>query len=101
LEIGGYTVTTALAAELHAVQVDAQTSQNAAAVLWAEVSAADPPKLSTAGTRVCQQWLQSTVRLESAAVRGEPFWSTPEIGWARALLEPTSAFAVRSSIALT
>ena len=96
LEIGGYTIAAALAAELNAAQLDASTLQDTA-VLWAEVTASDPPALSTAGARLCQQWTQGKVRLERAAVRGEPFWSTPEIGWARALLEPTTAFAVRAS----
>jgi uncharacterized protein len=99
LEIGGYMLAAALTAELSAAQLDAAALQKTAAVLWAEVAAGDPPALSTAGARTCQQWLQAQVRLESAAVRGEPFWSTPEIGWARALLEPTSTFAVRTALA--
>jgi exosortase A-associated hydrolase 2 len=93
LEIGGYTLAAGLVTALCAAQLDELTVQRAAQALWLEVSAADPPALSTAGARVCRQWVQAGVRLGSAAVPGEPFWSTPEIGWARALLGPTSAFA--------
>jgi exosortase A-associated hydrolase 2 len=96
LEIGGYTVAAALGAELGAAQLDAAALQDTSAVLWAEVAASEPPALSTAGARICQQWTQAGVRLESTAVCGEPFWSTPEIGWARALLQPTSTFAART-----
>jgi exosortase A-associated hydrolase 2 len=96
LEIAGYTIAASLARELGAAQLDEPTVQRAAQTLWLEVSAADPPALSTAGARVCRQWEQGGIRLASAAVPGEPFWSTPEIGWAHALIEPTRAFATHS-----
>jgi exosortase A-associated hydrolase 2 len=92
LEIAGYTIAAGLAAELGAAQLDEPTVQRASQALWLEVAASDPPTLSTAGARVCRQWQQGGVKLTSAAVPGEPFWSTPEIGWARALLSPTTAF---------
>jgi exosortase A-associated hydrolase 2 len=92
IEIAGYTIAARLAAELGLAQLDEATVQRASRVLWLEVAAGDPPTLSTAGTRVCRQWQQGGLSLTSAAVPGEPFWSTPEIGWARALLGPTTAF---------
>jgi len=98
LEIGGYCLTAPLVAALNAAQLDEQAAQRAAAVLWAEVASGDLPTLSSAGTRISNQWRQRGVRLETAAVAGEPFWSTPEIGMARALLEPTSAFAARTVV---
>ena len=94
LEIAGYTLAANLAQALGTAQLEESTLQRAAQTLWLEVSAADPPVLSTAGARVCRQWAEGGLRLASAAVPGEPFWSTPEIGWARALLEPTRNFAV-------
>jgi exosortase A-associated hydrolase 2 len=93
LEIAGYTIAAGLAAELGVAQLAEPTVQRASQALWLEVTASDPPTLSTAGARVCRQWQQGGVNLTSAAVPGEPFWSTPEIGWARALLGPTTAFA--------
>ncbi len=96
LEIGGYTISAALAAALGAAQLDQPALQRAGHTLWLEVAATDPPALSTGGARICKQWAQGGVQLEGAAIRGEPFWSTPEIGWARALLEPTTVFAARS-----
>lgn len=99
LEIGGYTIAASLAAELGTAQLDEITVQRAAQTAWLEVSAGDPPALGTAAARVCRQWSQGGVQLLSVAVPGEPFWSTPEIGWARALLSPTSAFAARGVLA--
>ena len=96
VEIGGYIFHPELVAELKTAQLEEQSLQRASAVLWAEVSAADPPALSTGATRTCKQWTQAGIRLETAAVHGEPFWSTPEIGWARGLLEPTCNFALAS-----
>jgi exosortase A-associated hydrolase 2 len=99
LEIAGYTIAASLAQALGTAQLDESTVQRAAQTLWLEVSAAEPPALSTAGARVCRQWAQGGTVLASAAVGGEPFWSTPEIGWARALLEPTCTFATRGALA--
>lgn len=99
LEIAGYTIGKTLAAGLAAAQLDEATVQRVAQVLWLEVAAADPPALSTAAARVCRQWTQCGVNLTSAAVSGEPFWSTPEIGWARALLAPTTTFATSGALA--
>lgn len=94
LEIGGYSMAAPLVAQLNAAEVQEESLQPAAGVLWAEVSGADPPALSTAATRICKKWTQGGIQLETAAVRGEPFWSTPELGWARDLLEPTCSFAL-------
>ncbi len=89
IEIAGYTISAKLASAMSASALEANDIGRFADVLWAEVSLSDPPTLAPLAQRALTQWREQGVRVDSIAVSGEAFWTTPEIGRAPELIAVT------------
>jgi exosortase A-associated hydrolase 2 len=90
LEIAGYDLHPRLAAEIDALSL-ADLVPAVKRVHCLEVSATAEPKLSPASQRALEAWRLKGLDVRTAAVKGEPFWSTIEITECEALLEATDS----------
>jgi exosortase A-associated hydrolase 2 len=72
LEIAGYELSSALALELARARLNDCTP--ACPVQWLEIGSAASSNLAVASTNVIAHWREQGVRVESAAVEGDPFW---------------------------
>ena len=88
LEIAGYDLHPRLAAEIDALSLS-DPAPAVKRVRCLEVTATAEPKLSPASQRVLDAWRSKGLEIRSAAVRGEPFWSTIEVTECEALLAAT------------
>jgi exosortase A-associated hydrolase 2 len=89
-EIGGYELHPRLAAEIDRLRL-ADLLPAVERVHWLEVAATADAKLSPASQRVVEAWRSKGLDVRTAAVQGEPFWSTLEITECEALLLATEA----------
>jgi exosortase A-associated hydrolase 2 len=78
IEVGGY--------ELHPDLIHGAQSVNlgaldlgSCAVVWRDVSSADPPTLSPAAVNVASAWRSAGKCVDTAAVQGASFWASQEI----------------------
>ncbi len=90
LEIAGYTVAAPLLAAIEALTLERALQQTDQPLAWFEVQAQPEPTLSPASRRTIAS-IPAERLAAVAAVSGEPFWSTVEIGLAPALIERTTA----------
>jgi len=88
LEIAGYDLHPQLAAEIEGLRL-ADLVPAVKRVHWLEVTAHAEPKLSPASQRALEAWRVKGLDVRTAAVGGEPFWSTIEITECEALLAAT------------
>ena len=88
LEVAGYDLPPGLAAEIDALRLG-DLVPAVRRVHCLEVTGAEQPKLSPASLRVLESWRSKGLEIRSAAVAGEPFWSTMEIAECEALLAAT------------
>ena len=88
LEIAGYYLHPRLAAEIDALDLSNMVPA-VKRIHCLEVNAAAEPKLSPASERAMGAWRSRGLDIRTAAVRGEPFWSTIEIAECEALLAAT------------
>lgn len=99
LEVAGYLLHPALAAALATARL--MPPPATAALHWFEV-VADPnpdisPDISPAGLRLIERWRTAGTVVDAAAVGGEPFWGTQEIGEAPQLLALTDRAMMESA----
>lgn len=89
LEIGGYEITPALAADLSGLELGA-LAPAAGRVHWFEMAArAGASAVSPATERLATAWRADRVTLETAVLACPPFWASQEIAECPALLEAT------------
>jgi len=88
LEIAGYDLHPRLAAEIDALNLS-DLVPAVKRVHCLEVTAAVEPKLSPASQRALDAWRLRGLDVRTAAVIGEPFWSTIEVTECEALLAAT------------
>ena len=91
LEVGGYPLTPALAADLEALELGALAKDLAAPIHWLEVSAQDPPALTPASLTAVEKLSAGGGQIHAQALAGEAFWAIEETTSAPALLAATSA----------
>jgi len=89
-EIGGYDLHPQLAAEVETLRL-AELVPAVKRVHCLEISASAEPKLSPASQRAMDAWRAKGLDVRTAAVEGEPFWSTLEITECKPLLAATAA----------
>lgn len=89
LEIAGYELNSALATAIEGLRLDRLVPAVRAAQ-WLEIGAPPDPKVSPASRPVLEAWQAGGVDVRSAAVPGEPFWSTMEITECEPLLAATT-----------
>lgn len=89
-EIGGYELHPRLAADIDGLRL-AEVLPAVERVHWLEVTATADAKLSPASQRVVEAWRSKGLDVRTAAVQGDPFWSTLEITECEALLLATEA----------
>jgi len=87
IEVAGYRLGEGLARDLERSELVFVPQANR--VLWLEVSSDDLPKLSPASAKRIAQFAERGVRVEAAAVTGQPFWQTVEIAESPALVAKT------------
>jgi exosortase A-associated hydrolase 2 len=92
IEVGGYDLHPDLLRRAQAVDLGA-LDLGSCAVIWRDVSAADPPALSPAALNVAGGWRAAGKCVDIAAVAGASFWASQEIVEVPALIA-TSTEAV-------
>ena len=78
IEVAGYRLSPALAAELDAVEL-ALTAANVGRVVWIEVTGSEPPALLPASQSRISGMHAQRMQVSATAVRGPGFWQTLEI----------------------
>lgn len=91
LEVGGYAVSPALAADLDALRFEPPASVSLPALDWLEVSAADVPVPGPLAAEHLRRWQARGAAATAGAVPGDPFWATVETTVAPALVARTVA----------
>ena len=90
LEVAGYLLSEPLIAAIEGCTLEDALARTGQAVAWFEVQAQPEAKLSPASQRAIASIPEGRLAA-AAAVSGEPFWSTVEIGYAPALIDRTIA----------
>lgn len=88
VEIAGYNLHPELAAAIDSLDLAASPSPHAP-VAWMEVVAAPDRPIAQVSRRIIEQWRGAGAMVETVAVAGDAFWSTPEITQVPALIEAT------------
>lgn len=86
LEVAGYGLAPELATRLAAARLDPFPD---APVGWFEVASAEGAQLPPASARIVDAWRADGLPVHTAAVHGEPFWTTQEIREAPPLIDET------------
>ena len=89
VEVGGYELNPGLVSGAEAVSL-AALDVTSCAVIWREVSPADPPTLSPAAESAASRWRAAGARVDIAPIMGASFWASQEIVEAHALIEDTT-----------
>jgi exosortase A-associated hydrolase 2 len=97
VEVAGYTLAPELAQALVAQDLGARVVRATDKVCWMEVAASAERLLAPVSMRVVEHWRAARVPVETSIVVGEPFWSSPEITLAPALLDATAAAFAREA----
>jgi uncharacterized protein len=95
IEIGGYTLSPALALPMEAA--DLELPKRRARVAWLEVGASADEELSPAARPRIAAWQQAGHSVETRVVNGPRFWQTLEISECRALVDTTTRLLDRWS----
>jgi exosortase A-associated hydrolase 2 len=77
IEVAGYRLREDLASGLERSEL--AFAPEAGRVLWLEVSSNDVPRLSPASEKRIAQFAEREVRVDAAAVTGQPFWRSPRL----------------------
>lgn len=85
LEVAGYGLTRSLADGIDAAAVGLPAPP--CPVHWLELAAQEGRPLSPAAVRIAEQWRAAGVDVKQQQVVGPPFWSTPELTRAPALIQ--------------
>jgi hypothetical protein len=96
LEIAGYELPGEVATALDAASLTATAFARVKRIGWFEVSGSATAKLSPPAQRLLDACQGAGVAVESGIVSGLPFWTTPEIAVAPALIEVSTAFVTAS-----
>jgi exosortase A-associated hydrolase 2 len=78
IEVGGYDLHPDLIRGAQAVNLGT-LDPGSCAVVWRDVSPADPPMLSPAAENVARDWRSAGERVDIAAITGASFWASQEI----------------------
>ncbi len=89
IEVGGYEITRELVAELEAIVDPLSSPESWQSWHWFEVTAPGVAEPGPAAQRAIATLRHRGVQVNALAVAGEPFWATPEIAIASALLTAT------------
>jgi hypothetical protein len=89
VEVGGYEITRELVAELEAIANPLSRPGDWRAWHWFEVTAPGVAEPGTAAQRGIAALRDRGAVVSARAVAGEPFWATPEVAVAPALIEAT------------
>jgi uncharacterized protein len=92
VEVAGYTLSPALAQDLeHAVLTAPRATSQSQRVLWFELSAVRPPRLSVMPEDLHAQWHRPGLQLLRHSVCGPAFWHSSEVEVVPELLDATTA----------
>lgn len=90
LDIGGYRLNRELVAAIQALDTTPPAPSGPAG--WFEVSAAPEPALGRGARETVARWQAAGCAVTGAAVTGDPFWATQELGFAPDLIETTTGW---------
>lgn len=90
LEVAGYEVVPALAAEMDRLRMVALATVSMPPVHWVEVVPSAERPMGMASRKVIDAWKQAGVNVDAEVVVGDMFWNTPEISVVPELLTLTS-----------
>lgn len=88
LDVGGYRLNRELVDAIQAL--DTAPPAPSAPVGWFDVSAAAEPALSRGARETVARWQANGCAVTAAAVNGDPYWATQELGFAPDLIETTT-----------
>jgi len=94
-EIAGYMLNRTLLEELEALELPRGEQLAASRIAWYDVVPEANQPLGPASRRTIEAWSRAGAQVDAEAVSGEQFWSTVEISLAPALLERTTATAMK------
>ncbi len=89
LEVAGYTLASDMLMSVDALNMETIPGAGLPPIDWIELAPEHGRQLSVAGQRLVDGWRAAGVRATGHVVSGEPFWTTPEIAVAPALLDKT------------
>ena len=89
LEVAGYQVSSRLADELDKVSLAPDLSHDIGDLHWIEIVRGGGHELSQTSSSIIDAAREKGIRVESATIRGEPFWSSTEIVRISPLIERT------------
>lgn len=89
LDVAGYRINRTLAAEMAAVDLSSST-ELPADLAWLEVAAGQQQSLARNAALTVERWQEVGKRVHTAAVHGDPYWATQELGFAPPLIEETT-----------
>lgn len=90
LEIGGYEIGSALAADLSHLEL-AQRCPASRKVIWCETSTMEPASLSPSARAIVERWRAEGCDVSVVSILGEPFWVSLEIAEGHALVAATAS----------
>lgn len=90
VEVAGYELSSELAQALDGLRLDTLSLASDMKVDWLDVGTEPSDRLSPAGERVAETWRKAGIRLSTATVSGDPFWTLQEIALAPELLTATT-----------
>jgi hypothetical protein len=88
LDVGGYRLNRELVDKLQ--RLDAAPSIPSGPVGWFEVSSVGEPTLTRSARNTVARWREAGCEVTAAAVNGDPFWATQELGFAPDLIDTTT-----------
>jgi uncharacterized protein len=97
LEIGGYTITSALAGDLERSRLDPSILAGRR-VAWLEVDPSEEPSLSPATKQTVEKLKASGAQVTAEAVQGSAFWQSVEIERCDGLVEASVAALMREPV---
>lgn len=91
LEVAGYELHPELFAEIDQQQLRGFSAAAFPRVNWVEIASKSGKAIGHASQQVIDEWRAEGVTIQGHVVEGAPFWTTPEIATAPALIELSAA----------
>jgi hypothetical protein len=91
IEIAGYDLAPALAADLDLLRLDPDVPPNVRSLHWFDVAAEDGRPMPPASTRLIERWRGRGAAVDARAIKGEAFWALLETTVAPNLIGATAA----------
>ncbi len=89
LEVAGYTLSPGLANAIDAADILAADWTSVTRMDWIEITNRNADSLSPAAATTIDTLIKRGVNISGSVIRGEPFWTTPEIATVPALIDAT------------